>query len=80
MIIRRKKVSSFLFLTFLGRVYANNSVQKVSSPAIKIKTITITIRMEETKQYSDVYSQYKASELVASSSSQTDLQPVIRQA
>jgi hypothetical protein len=43
-IIRKKKVGWLLFIPFLGRVYANNSVQTVSR-ANKIKII----RIEETK-------------------------------
>jgi hypothetical protein len=73
-ITRKKKVGRLLFLPVLGRVYGNNSAQKVSSRANKID------RIEETKEHSDASTQYEASELVTSSLTQTDPHPDRRDA
>jgi hypothetical protein len=76
----RKEDWLISFSSFLRPTYANNPVQRVSSRANKIETIPIPIRMKQTKEYSDAYTQYEASEFVASSSSQTELEPVTRRA
>jgi hypothetical protein len=49
-IITRKKVGQLLFLPTLERVYANNSVQKVS-PVNKIETIRIAETIEDSCAY-----------------------------